>query len=72
MLFVTVAARIVGIVRRDVAADVRDRARSRCSASASVFAAAGWTGPGARAAVLTVGDDRGGAPGRRPATSRRT
>jgi len=54
LLFVTVAARIVGIV------GVSSQPTSGITlvtllAVASVFAAAGWTGDGARAAVLTVG-----------------
>ena len=54
ILFVTVASRIVGIV------GVSSQPTSGITlvtllGVASVFAAAGWTGPGARAAVLTVG-----------------
>lgn len=54
ILFVTVAARIVGIV------GVSSQPTSGITlvtllAVASVFAAAGWTDPSARAAVLTVG-----------------
>ncbi|MEP6767125.1 MAG: oligopeptide transporter, OPT family [Acidobacteriota bacterium] len=54
MLFVTVAARIVGIV------GVSSQPTSGITlvtllGVASVFAAFGWTNPGARAAVLTVG-----------------
>ncbi len=54
MLFVAVAARIVGIV------GVSSQPTSGITlvtllGIASVFAAAGWTDPGARAAVLTVG-----------------
>lgn len=54
VLFVTVAARIVGIV------GVSSQPTSGITlvtllGVASVFAAAGWTEPGARAAVLTVG-----------------
>jgi putative OPT family oligopeptide transporter len=54
MLFVAVAARIVGIV------GVSSQPTSGITlvtllGVASVFAAAGWTEPGARAAVLTVG-----------------
>jgi len=54
VLFVTVAARIVGIV------GVSSQPTSGITlvtllGTASVFAAAGWVDPGARAAVLTVG-----------------
>jgi putative OPT family oligopeptide transporter len=54
LLFVTVAARIVGIV------GVTSQPTSGITlvtllGVASVFAAAGWTDPGSRAAVLTVG-----------------
>jgi putative OPT family oligopeptide transporter len=54
MLFVAVAARIVGIV------GVTSQPTSGITlvtllGIASIFAAAGWTDPGARAAVLTVG-----------------
>jgi putative OPT family oligopeptide transporter len=54
VLFVTVAARIVGIV------GVSSQPTSGITlvtllATASVFAAAGWVGPGAQAGVLTVG-----------------
>jgi putative OPT family oligopeptide transporter len=54
VLFVTVAARIVGIV------GVSSQPTSGITlvtllGTASVFAAAGWVGPGARAGVLTVG-----------------
>jgi putative OPT family oligopeptide transporter len=54
ILFVTVAARIVGIV------GVSSQPTSGIAiitllGIASIFAAAGWTDPGARAAVLTVG-----------------
>jgi putative OPT family oligopeptide transporter len=54
VLFVAVAARIVGIV------GVSSQPTSGITlvtllGVASVFAAAGWTGPGAQAAVLTVG-----------------
>lgn len=54
MLFVAVAARIVGIV------GVSSQPTSGITlvtllGVASIFAAAGWTQPGARAAVLTVG-----------------
>ncbi len=54
VLFVAVAARIVGIV------GVSSQPTSGITlvtllGIASIFAAAGWTGPGARAAVLTVG-----------------
>jgi putative OPT family oligopeptide transporter len=54
MLFVTVAARIAGIVGVS-AQPTSGMALVALLGVASVFAAAGWTDPGARAAVLTVG-----------------
>jgi putative OPT family oligopeptide transporter len=54
ILFVTVAARIVGIVGVS-SQPVSGMTLVTLLGVASVFAAAGWTDPGARAAVLTVG-----------------
>jgi putative OPT family oligopeptide transporter len=54
LLFVTVAARIVGIVGV-TSQPTSGIALVTLIGTASVFAAAGWTDPGARAAVLTVG-----------------
>jgi putative OPT family oligopeptide transporter len=54
VLFVTVAARIVGIVGVS-SQPTSGIALITLLGVASVFAAAGWTDPGARAAVLTVG-----------------
>jgi putative OPT family oligopeptide transporter len=54
VLFVAVAARIVGIVGVS-SQPVSGMTLVTLLAVASVFAAAGWTDPGARAAVLTVG-----------------
>lgn len=54
VLFVTVAARIVGIVGVS-SQPTSGIALITLLGIASVFAAAGWTDPGARAAVLTVG-----------------
>jgi putative OPT family oligopeptide transporter len=54
MLFVTVAARIVGIVGV-TSQPTSGIALVTLLGTASVFAAAGWVDPGARAAVLTVG-----------------
>lgn len=54
LLFVTVAARIVGIVGVS-SQPTSGIALVTLLGIASVFAAAGWTDPGARAAVLTVG-----------------
>jgi putative OPT family oligopeptide transporter len=53
LLFVTVAARIVGIVGVS-SQPTSGIALITLLGVASVFAAAGWTDPGARAAVLTV------------------
>jgi putative OPT family oligopeptide transporter len=53
-LFVAVAARIVGIVGVS-SQPVSGMTLVTLLGVASVFAAAGWTDPGARAAVLTVG-----------------
>ncbi len=54
VLFVAVAARIVGIVGVS-SQPTSGIALVTLLGVASVFAAAGWTGPGAQAAVLTVG-----------------
>lgn len=54
LLFVTVAARIVGIVGVSTQ-PTSGIALITLLGTASVFAAAGWTTPAARAAVLTVG-----------------
>ncbi len=54
VLFVTVAARIVGIVGVS-SQPTSGIALVTLLGTASVFAAAGWVDPGARAAVLTVG-----------------
>jgi putative OPT family oligopeptide transporter len=54
LLFVTVAARIVGIVGV-TSQPTSGIALVTLLGTASVFAAAGWIDPGARAAVLTVG-----------------
>src|SRR5262245_1719030 len=54
VLFVAVAARIVGIVGVS-SQPVSGMTLVTLLGVASVFAAAGWTDPGARAAVLTVG-----------------
>jgi putative OPT family oligopeptide transporter len=54
ILFVTVAARIVGIVGVS-SQPTSGITRVTLLGVASVFAAFGWTDPGARAAVLTVG-----------------
>src|SRR5262249_50323455 len=54
ILFVAVAARIVGIVGVS-SQPVSGLTPVTLLGVASVFAAAGWTDPGARAAVLTVG-----------------
>ncbi len=54
VLFVTVAARIVGIVGVS-SQPTSGIALVTLLATASVFAAAGWVGPGAQAGVLTVG-----------------
>jgi putative OPT family oligopeptide transporter len=54
ILFVAVAARIVGIVGVS-SQPVSGMTLVTLLGVASVFAAAGWTDPGARAAVLTVG-----------------
>lgn len=54
LLFVTVAARIVGIVGV-TSQPTSGIALVTLLGTASVFVAAGWLGPGARAAVLTVG-----------------
>src|SRR5262245_30068341 len=54
ILFVAVAARIVGIVGVS-SQPVSGMTLVTLLVVASVFAAAGWTDPGARAAVLTVG-----------------
>ena len=54
VLFVTVAARIVGIVGVS-SQPTSGIALVTLLGTASVFAAMGWTAPGARAAVLTVG-----------------
>jgi putative OPT family oligopeptide transporter len=54
ILFVTVAARIVGIVGVS-SQPVSGMTLVTLLGVASVFAAAGWADPGARAAVLTVG-----------------
>ena len=54
VLFVTVAARIVGIVGVS-SQPTSGIALVTLLGTASVFAAMGWTDPGARAAVLTVG-----------------
>jgi putative OPT family oligopeptide transporter len=54
VLFVTVAARIVGIVGVS-SQPTSGIALVTLLATASVFAAAGWVDPGARAGVLTVG-----------------
>jgi len=54
VLFVTVAARIVGIVGVS-SQPTSGIALITLLGIASIFAAAGWTDPGARAAVLTVG-----------------
>jgi len=54
VLFVTVAARIVGIVGVS-SQPTSGIALVTLLGTASVFAANGWTSPGARAAVLTVG-----------------
>ena len=54
VLFVTVAARIVGIVGVS-SQPTSGIALITLIGIASIFAAAGWTDPGARAAVLTVG-----------------
>jgi putative OPT family oligopeptide transporter len=54
MLFVAVAARIVGIVGVS-SQPTSGIALVTLLGTASVFAAAGWVGPGARAAVLAVG-----------------
>ncbi|HWO17905.1 MAG TPA: oligopeptide transporter, OPT family [Kofleriaceae bacterium] len=54
LLFVTVAARIVGIVGV-TSQPTSGIALVTLIGTASVFVAAGWIGPGARAAVLTVG-----------------
>ncbi len=54
ILFVTVAARIVGIVGVSTQ-PTSGIALVTLLGTASVFAAMGWTDPGARAAVLTVG-----------------
>ena len=54
VLFVTVAARIVGIVGVS-SQPTSGIALITLLGIASLFAAAGWTDPGARAAVLTVG-----------------
>jgi putative OPT family oligopeptide transporter len=54
ILFVAVAARIVGIVGVS-SQPISGMTLVTLLGVASVFAAAGWTDPGARAAVLTVG-----------------
>jgi putative OPT family oligopeptide transporter len=54
LLFVTVAARIVGIVGV-TSQPTSGIALVTLIGTASVFVAAGWVNPGARAAVLTVG-----------------
>lgn len=54
LLFVTVAARIVGIVGV-TSQPTSGIALVTLLGTASIFVAAGWLGPGARAAVLTVG-----------------
>ncbi len=54
LLFVTVAARIVGIVGVSTQ-PTSGIALITLLGTASIFAAAGWTTPAARAAVLTVG-----------------
>jgi putative OPT family oligopeptide transporter len=54
VLFVTVAARIVGIVGVS-SQPTSGIALVTLLGTASVFAAAGWVGPGAQAGVLTVG-----------------
>jgi putative OPT family oligopeptide transporter len=54
ILFVAVAARIVGIVGVS-SQPVSGMTLVTLLGVASVFVAAGWTGPGAQAAVLTVG-----------------
>jgi putative OPT family oligopeptide transporter len=54
MLFVTVAARIVGIVGVS-SQPTSGIALVTLLGTASIFAAAGWVDPGARAGVLTVG-----------------
>jgi putative OPT family oligopeptide transporter len=54
VLFVAVAARIVGIVGVS-SQPISGMTLVTLLGVASVFAAAGWTDPGARAAVLTVG-----------------
>ncbi len=54
VLFVAVAARIVGIVGVS-SQPISGMTLVTLLGVTSVFAAAGWTGPGAKAAVLTVG-----------------
>jgi uncharacterized oligopeptide transporter (OPT) family protein len=54
ILFVAVAARIVGVVGVS-SQPISGMTLVTLLGVASVFAAAGWTDPGARAAVLTVG-----------------